>query len=94
MTWDLAVLLFESPLSRRKAVERQLEHCSQQREEALKLLRKLTSLFRGCHHPQLLPQSVVESYQAAMVRVRAIGEELQAQEKSGDPDHTRVRGRG
>lgn len=66
----------------------------QQKEEALKLLRKLTTLFRGCRQPQLLPQSVVESYQKAVVRVRAIGEELHGQEKSGDPDHTRVRGRG
>lgn len=68
-----------------------MEQCRKQREEALELLRKFAALFGSCRHPQLLPRSVVESYQAAVKRVKAIDEELHTQEHSRAPDQVKVR---
>ena len=82
---------FEPLFSRRKAAERLAEQCRKQREEAVGLLRKFDALFEGCRHPQLLPRSVVESYQAAVERVRTIDKKLHIQEHSRAPDQAQVR---
>lgn len=71
-----------------------MEQCRKQREEALELFRKFAGLFGSCRHPQLLPRSVVESYQAAVERVRAIDKELLTQEHSRAPDQAKVRDNG